>query len=571
MRIYILSLTKQIMKTRRTKVFLSLLAMLVIWFATANAYVFQVDNRNPFGVLNLSSLVIKPTTTSTGMELSGYTLKIATSGGQIRVHQICDENGTPSSCKDVSSLWNGGWTIYTAWTGIEIKEGVISSTVTNTDTRKENTKTQEGYVAKGQGHPNKVWKTDASGNPGWWDDETWWDGTWILATWTPGQYCKLQDNWDLYCDWNSSNWVWGWNSNWEKAVVPVIWKASTTITVIFPKVYSDNVHIWIDAEELKNGAEAYKFKVVWNSKLEWTLNVEPITNKDVYNNTAELTVDSEGIKMFWGPSFYRLTSDQKQMRWLSVNWPILAWRSWNYIYMYADWTWWDDPYRTYDIIWDKELAIGTRAWTFIYFAERTGKYAQVITWWSNTWTNVWPAITGVATQCESTRGALTPVWAWLVPPSWWSCGQDGVWTIPERTAYNYVLPQAVGIYTNDDKKDVYKSLMVWVNTSDPQATLDVNGSLRVWNNCVDMNLQCDEKIAWTMMYLERKSTYKWTIVLCKADGVTIKDYKATIQYTRYDMVYDLTGSTLSDLWFVANDGSCYLPKPNRAVYPEPLR
>lgn len=34
-----------------------------------------------------------------------------------------------------------------------------------------NTKDADGYVMKGSGHANKVWKTDASGNPGWRDDE----------------------------------------------------------------------------------------------------------------------------------------------------------------------------------------------------------------------------------------------------------------------------------------------------------------------------------------------------------------------------------------------------------------
>ena len=33
-----------------------------------------------------------------------------------------------------------------------------------------NSKTADGYVAKGENHPNKVWKTDASGNPGWRED-----------------------------------------------------------------------------------------------------------------------------------------------------------------------------------------------------------------------------------------------------------------------------------------------------------------------------------------------------------------------------------------------------------------
>lgn len=38
---------------------------------------------------------------------------------------------------------------------------------TDTDTWRANTADSEGYVQKGKGHPNQIWKTDENGNPAW--------------------------------------------------------------------------------------------------------------------------------------------------------------------------------------------------------------------------------------------------------------------------------------------------------------------------------------------------------------------------------------------------------------------
>lgn len=51
-----------------------------------------------------------------------------------------------------------------------------------TDTWNANTKENEGYVEKGEGHANQVWGTDESGNPGWRDEKDTTYNTMVGAT-----------------------------------------------------------------------------------------------------------------------------------------------------------------------------------------------------------------------------------------------------------------------------------------------------------------------------------------------------------------------------------------------------
>lgn len=108
------------------------------------------------------TVTVPDNNTTYDLTISGHTVKLSGSDGSEDLVTVPDNNTTYTLTKSGDTITLTDSSGHT-WS---VKDDDTKFTPTL------NTKTTDGYVEKGQNQPNKVWKTDANGNPAWRDDDS---------------------------------------------------------------------------------------------------------------------------------------------------------------------------------------------------------------------------------------------------------------------------------------------------------------------------------------------------------------------------------------------------------------
>ena len=579
-----------------------------------NAYTFDVTNRNPFGTLNLSELIIKNSGNTPTIEISWYVVQINTNQWKLIVHQICDDNGNCTNVQDLTTLnipWgNEIMTIISGYIGGELPS-ILSAITTNITSNASAISTNTTNIAN---ITNDM------------DNLITWDDNYLCVKDGDTLNCNEMKFWDYAKDWglcyyddNTDTIECNAPINMEKGNnAEIFWPTASGDTAWFIKLgYEDDNENRLYGVHLNEDKDAYVYvprekwewwawdgiEVTWGAlpwkwcsymcdfyrtsptaprnpfdlsigatrttEFSWcylecdqTEPAAPTTywgSKETTDEQLVFLKDPEKSSVnIWGipwegsfPSYklhisdwielanfskewttffggvpfliqkYQLIEKEgeifkevfKTYTWVSINGPLAVWNQDNYIFINAYYDADQKSDKSYEIMWKNELAIWSEFWSFLYFNAKTWEYLLHFEplMYSNQYIAGW---------------AWQPTAYYLDPSYGWDFG----------IAYN--------------------TLMVWVNTKNPNATLDVNGSIRIWNNCVPATW-CNAYNAWTMMYYE--STDGWNLVICalSSNGTY---HRNKVELNIYEQNF---GGAKGPVGYAI---SCNLPTPD---YPHP--